>query len=170
ENETVVWTRLLSKGEFQPTLASAFGAGRGWGAILPFLLIALTALVLAGAATPRLRLDARALAWALLTLAAWALFAALAPTALGIDHRGLLDIRAAGDPTALNLLLHDGVRYPLTKLTLYAGLAGLAMVLAMWALRRLHVHRGDVGDTDDRALGREQPHDGHPARASSSPS
>ncbi len=136
ENETVVWTRLLSKGEFQPTLASAFGAGRGWGAILPFLLIALAAVLVAGAATPRLRLGPRALTAALLTLAAWALFATLVPTALGIDHRGLLDIKAAGDPTALDLVLHSGVRYPLTKLALYAGLAGLAMVSAMWALRR----------------------------------
>src|SRR5581483_5966033 len=28
ENETAVWTRLLSKGEFQPTIATALGAGR----------------------------------------------------------------------------------------------------------------------------------------------
>ncbi len=40
ENETDIWTRLLSKGEFQPTIASAFGLGRGWGAIWPFLLAA----------------------------------------------------------------------------------------------------------------------------------
>ena len=36
------------------------------------------------------------------------------PTALGIDHRGLLSIVGAGDHTALNLKLHHGIRYPLT--------------------------------------------------------
>ena len=45
---------------------------------------------------------------------------------LGIDHRGLLDIKGAGDATALNLSLHNGARYPLARLALYAALAGLA--------------------------------------------
>ena len=40
ENETVVWVRYLSKGLFQPTIASAYGLGRGWGGIWPFLLAA----------------------------------------------------------------------------------------------------------------------------------
>jgi hypothetical protein len=145
ENETVVWTRLLSKGEFQPTLASALGAGRGWGAIWPFLLLAAAALIAVAGATPRLRLGPRELGWALLTLAGWALFATLAPTLLGIDHRGLLDIRSAGDATALNLTLHDGVRYPLTKLVLYAGVAGALAVAAMWALRRGAAREDRVG-------------------------
>jgi hypothetical protein len=65
-----------------------------------------------------------------LALAAWGLFAAIAPTALGIDHRGLLSIVGAGDHTALNLTLHDGARYPLTRLVLYAGVAGLAALAA----------------------------------------
>jgi hypothetical protein len=142
ENETVVWTRLLSKGEFQPTIATAFGLGRpgvgvsNWGGIWPFLLAAGGALVLAAAAIPRLRLSPQALGWAALSLLAWALFAALAPTVLGIDHRGLLDIQGAGDTTALNLTLHHGVRYPLTRLTIYAGIAGGLSVAAMWCLRR----------------------------------
>ena len=38
ENETVVWARYLRQGFFQPTIASAYGAGRGWGAISPFLI------------------------------------------------------------------------------------------------------------------------------------
>ena len=40
ENETVTWMRYLSKGFFQPTIASAYGLGRGWGGIWPFLLAA----------------------------------------------------------------------------------------------------------------------------------
>ena len=40
ENETVTWMRYLSKGLFQPTIASAYGLGRGWGGIWPFFLFA----------------------------------------------------------------------------------------------------------------------------------
>ena len=140
ENETVVWTRLLSKAEFQPTIASALGAGRGWGGVWPVLLAIGGAVVLAGAATPRLRLGARALGAGALALLAWALFAALAPTALGIDHQGLLSIVKAGDSTALDLPLHNGSRYPLDRLTLYCGLAGVLALGAMWLARR---ERGD---------------------------
>jgi hypothetical protein len=140
ENETVVWTRLLSKGEFQPTIATALGAGRGWGGIWPFLLAVTGAAVLAGAATPRLRLGGAALGAGVLAVLAWALFAGLGPTALGIDHQGLLSIVKAGDHTALDLTLHDGARYPLTRLTLYCGLAGLLALGAMWLARR---ERGD---------------------------
>jgi hypothetical protein len=76
------------------------------------------------------RLTLAALAAGALALLAWGLFAGLAPTALGIDHRGLLSIVGAGDHTALNLKLHDGARYPLTTLVLIAGGAGLAALLA----------------------------------------
>ena len=153
ENETVVWTRLLSKGEFQPTIATALGAGRGWGGIWPFLLAIGAALVVAAAATPRLRLGVHALGAGLLALLAWALFAALAPTALGIDHQGLLSIVKAGDPTALNLPLHSGTRYPLTRLTLYCGIAGVVALAAMWLARR---ERGD-GERAEQSAGAQVP-------------
>jgi hypothetical protein len=136
ETETVVWGRLLQAGEFQPTIASAFGAGRGWGAIWPFLLAAGAGIAVAALATPRLRLSAAGIGWGLLALLAWGLFAALAPTALGIDHRGLLSIVGAGDKTALNLALHNGSRYPLTTLVLIASGAGLLALAAAWALGR----------------------------------
>jgi hypothetical protein len=136
ETETVVWGRLLEAGEFQPTIASAFGAGRGWGAIWPFLLAAGAGIAVAAAATPRLRLSAPAVGWGLVALLGWGLFAALAPTALGIDHRGLLSIVGAGDKTALNLALHNGSRYPLTTLVLIASGAGLLALAAAWALGR----------------------------------
>jgi hypothetical protein len=136
ETETVVWGRLLEAGEFQPTIASAFGAGRGWGAIWPFLLAAGAGIALAALATPRLRLSAASVGWGLLALLGWGLFASLAPTALGIDHRGLLSIVGAGDKTALNLTLHSGSRYPLTTLVLIASGAGLLALAAAWALAR----------------------------------
>ena len=135
ENETVVWARLLGNGSFQPTIASAFGLGRGWGAIWPFLLAAGGAVVLAAWATPRLRLTGAALGAGVASLLAWALFAALAPTLLGIDHRGLLSIVGAGDHTALNLTLHDGVRYPLRTLVPLAAVAGLLALGVMGLLR-----------------------------------
>jgi hypothetical protein len=130
ENETVVWARYLDRGLFQPTIASAYGLGRGWGGIWPFLLAALIGIVLAALASSRVRLSPAALGWGLLALLAWALFAAIAPTALGIDHQGLLSIVGAGDHTALNLKLHDGARYPLTHLVLIAGVVGLLALAA----------------------------------------
>ena len=56
-------------------------------------------------ARARVRLTAAALGWGVLALLAWALFAALAPTLLGIDHQGLLSIYKAGDHTALSTKL-----------------------------------------------------------------
>jgi hypothetical protein len=132
ENETVTWMRFLSKGLFQPTIASAYGLGRGWGGIWPFFLAAGAALVAAVWATPRLHLSAATLRWGLLALIGWALFAALAPTVLGIDHAGLESIFKAGDHTAFNLPLHSGARYPLKTLAAAAAVAGL---LAMGAMR-----------------------------------
>jgi len=132
ENETVVWVRYLSKGLFQPTIASAYGLGRGWGGIWPFFLAAGGAVLAAAWATPRLRLSAATLGWGLLALAGWALFAALVPTLLGIDHAGLASIYKAGDHTAFNLKLHSGARYPLETLALLAALAGLLALLVAW--------------------------------------
>ncbi len=142
ENEAVVWTRYLSQAFFQPTIASAYGLGRGWGGIWPFLLAAGGGVVLAALATARVRLTLAELGAGALALLAWGLFAALAPTALGIDHRGLLSIVGAGDHTALNLTLHDGSTYPLTKLVLIAGAAGL---VALALARLLRNERGAAG-------------------------
>jgi hypothetical protein len=132
ETEVVVWARYLREGYFQPTIASAYGLGRGWGGIWPFLLPAGGAVVLAAWATPRLRLANATLGWGLLALAGWCLFAVLGPSVLGLDHQGLLDIRSAGDRTALNLTLHDGSRYPLRALAPIAAVGGL---LALGAMR-----------------------------------
>ena len=135
ENETVVWMRYLGEGFFQPTIASAYGLGRGWGGIWPFLLAAGGGVVLAAWATPRLRLTNATLGYGLLALIGWCVFAALGPTVLGIDHAGLESIVKAGDHTALNLTLHDGSRYPLKTLAPTAALAGLLAMCAMRLLR-----------------------------------
>ena len=132
ETETDSWMRYLSKGFFQPTIASAFGLGRGWGGIWPFLLAAAGGVVLAALATPRLRIGAHALGYGLLALIAWGLFAALAPTVLGIDHAGLESIVGAGDHTALSTTLHPGFSsYPLKTLVPVAAVAGLLALCAM---------------------------------------
>jgi hypothetical protein len=131
ENEAGVFTRYLGQGLFQPTIASAFGMGRSWGGIWPFVLCAGGGVALAVRATARTRISSRSLLWGIATLAGWCLFAALAPTLLGIDHRGLLSIVGAGDHTALNLTLHNGTRYPLRTLApLAAGVSLLALLLA----------------------------------------
>jgi len=132
ENETVTWVRYLSKAYFQPTIASAYGLGRGWGGIWPFLFFAGGAVLAAAGATPRARISTAMLGWGVLAVAGWALFAALAPTVLGIDHAGLQSIYGAGDHTAFNLKLHSGARYPLEKLTLIAAAAGLLALLLAW--------------------------------------
>jgi hypothetical protein len=135
ENETVTWMHYLSKGFFQPTIASAYGLGRGWGGVWPFFLAAGGAVVAAVWASARVRLCAGTVRAGLLALLAWALFAALAPTVLGIDHAGLQSIYDAGDKTALNLKLHSGATYPLKTLAPLAALAGLLALTAMRLLR-----------------------------------
>jgi hypothetical protein len=139
ETETIVWARYLRQGFFQPTIASAFGLGRSWGAIWPFFLAAGGAVVLAALATPRLRLTRNSLLAGLALLLGWALFAALAPTVLGIDHQGLLSIVHAGDNTALHKGFGD---YPLKTLAPLAfvvsllGLGACAAFTSVAAARR----------------------------------
>jgi hypothetical protein len=139
ENETVVWARYLRQALFQPTIASAYGAGRGWGGISPFLIAAFGGVLLAAWATPRMRLSPAALGWGLTALILWALFAALAPTILGIDHAGLESIYKAGDHTAFETNMHSFSRYPLKVLAPIAAVAGL---LAL-AGARLWRHQAD---------------------------
>jgi hypothetical protein len=131
ENEAVTWMRYLGEGSFQPTLASAFGLGRSWGGIWPFALAAGGALVLVVRSLPRTHFSGAALGWGVAALVGWGMFAALAPTLLGIDHQGLLSIVRAGDPTALNLKLHSGSRYPLRTLAPLAALLGLLGLVAV---------------------------------------
>ncbi|HEY8303388.1 MAG TPA: hypothetical protein VIG42_02250 [Solirubrobacteraceae bacterium] len=127
ETEAVVWARYLREGFFQPTIASAFGLGRGWGAIWPFPLAAGGAIVLAIFATARTRVSSASLTVGIVALAGWCAFAALAPTLLGIDHRGLLSIVGAGDNTALHKGFGD---YPLRTLAPLAAGVGLVGLLA----------------------------------------
>jgi hypothetical protein len=149
ENEAVVFTRYLGKGFFQPTIATAYGLGRGWGGIWPFLVAAGGGVLLATLATARVRLSWAQLGAGALALLAWGLFAAVGPTALGIDHRGLLSIVGAGDHTALNLKLHLGIRYPLTTLVLIAGVAGL---VALAVARLARNERDERGRRRDASL------------------
>ena len=133
ENETVTWMRYLSKGFFQPTIASAYGLGRGWGGIWPFFLVRRRGGAGGGVgdAAPA-TLARRRSRGACVALVGWALFAALAPTVLGIDHAGLQSIYKAGDHTAFNLTLHSGARYPLKTLALVAAVAGLLALVVAW--------------------------------------
>jgi hypothetical protein len=135
ETEVVIWARLLGGAAFQPTIASAFGLGRGWGAIWPFFLAVGAGLALAVRSTPRMRLSRETLLAGVLAVLAWALFAALAPTVLGIDHRGLESIVKAGDQTALHKGFGD---YPLRTLAPIAAAIGLVALGTMALLRHEH--------------------------------
>ena len=154
ETETVVWARYLRQGFFQPTIASAYGLGRGWGGIWPFLLAAGGAVVLGAWATPRLRLSNAALGYGLLALVGWCVFAALGPTVLGIDHAGLESIVKAGDHTALSTTAHPTFStYPLKVLAPIAAVMGLLGLIAMRLLRNEadppRRHRAGTEDTSN---------------------
>ncbi|HTQ68170.1 MAG TPA: hypothetical protein VMI13_05715 [Solirubrobacteraceae bacterium] len=136
EPETVIWGRLLDQGLLQPTIATAYGLDRGWSSIWVFLLPATAGLVLATAGTRRVKLTAAGAGWGVLVLLAWALFAALAPHLLGIDHAGLESIFKAGDDTALKTVpgrAHSA--YPLDKVVLIAAAAGLLALGAFGLMR-----------------------------------
>jgi hypothetical protein len=136
ETETVVWARYLGEGFFQPTIASAYGLGRGWGGIWPFLVAAGGGVGLAVAATPRLRFTDGSLLAGIAALVGWCAFAALGPTVLGIDHQGLLSIYKAGDHTALSTAAHPSFSsYPLKALAPIAAAVGLLALLTMRLLR-----------------------------------
>jgi hypothetical protein len=133
ETEAIVWARYLREGFFQATIASAFGLGRGWGGIWPFLLAAGAAVLLTVFATTRTRISRSSLIAGVLALAGWCAFAAIAPTLLGIDHRGLLSIVGAGDKTALHKGFGD---YPLRTLAPLAAVVGLLGLLSAYWFSR----------------------------------
>ena len=128
ESETGIWTRLLSKGFFQPTIVSALGSSRGWIVVVPFLLLAGAAVVLAATVTP-LRLGRRDLLWGAVAVGAWALYAALGPSVLGLDHAAELRIVAAGDPTATTPRAGP---HPLANLALLSLAATLVAMMLAW--------------------------------------
>jgi hypothetical protein len=151
ETETSTWMQYLSSGSFQPTIASAYGAGRGWVALLPFLAAIAAAIGLGAYATERMRLTLRALAAGVAAAATWALVAAIVPTGLGLDSAALHKIGAAGDPTALH---KPWGHYPLTDLVLVAFGAGLLTLLLARLLRhqrRPAVPRKRGGPVRERA-------------------
>ncbi len=151
ETETVSWMRHLLEGFFQPTIASAYGLGRGWGEIWTFLLPALGAIVLAAIATPRMRLTPASLRAGALALAAWALYAALAPTLLGLDHQGLLDTLRSGDPHALTKGAYFGP-YPLRALVPLACGFALVALTGAWIWRSDGYSKpADGGDSSRRS-------------------
>lgn len=127
ETEAVVWGRYLVQGFFQPTIATAYGMGRGWAGIWPFLVPAAGAVLLAALATAPTRISNRSLLAGAGALVGWCVFAVVAPTVLGLDHQGLLDIVKAGDETALHKGFGD---YPLRTLAPLAAGAGVLVLLA----------------------------------------
>jgi hypothetical protein len=129
ETEAVVWGRYLLRGFFQPTIATAYGLGRGWGGIWPFFVAGGAALLLVALSTARTRISGSSLVAGIGVLVGWCAFAALAPTLLGLDHQGLLDIVKAGDNTALHKGFGD---YPLRTLAPLAAGAGLLSLLGAW--------------------------------------
>jgi hypothetical protein len=114
-DDTGHWISRIAEGNFTATVVSLAGAGHGWIAIVPFLLLVAVAVAAGIAATP-LRLTRRDLWLGAATLAAWIVVEHGAPALLQVD-------RLVGESWGL-----------LAAVALVAGL--------VWALVRLH--RGDV--------------------------
>jgi hypothetical protein len=129
ETETATWTRYATTHWFQPTIVSSFNGTRSYLAPLPFLVLAVIAVLLAVRATPWTPISRTSLAIGAAIAGAWALAAIVAPTWLGIDHRALENTHNAGDPRALNL---PWGRWPLTHLGLVALGAALALLVVAW--------------------------------------
>ncbi len=133
EADTGLWGPALAGGDFQHTLVSALGLGDGWVAAAPFVALIGAALMLgAGAAgSERLRLSARQAALGAAAAIAWAAFAILGPTVLGIDASAGARIVAAGGSAAPEV---DHGPLPLLELALLGlavSLAGLALAVAL---------------------------------------
>jgi hypothetical protein len=131
ETETATWTRYATTHFFQPTIVSVFDGTRSYLAPLPFLVLAVIAVLLAVRATPWTPISRTSLAIGAGIAGAWALVAIVAPTWLGIDHRALENTHNAGDPKALKL---PWGRWPLTHLGLVALGAALAVLVIAWWL------------------------------------
>jgi hypothetical protein len=154
ETEAVTWMRYVRAGLFQPTIASAYGLGRGWGGIWPFFLAAGAAVVLATLATTRTRISRASLGAGVLALLGWCVFAALGPTLLGIDHQGLLDIVKAGDLTAL----HKGFgNYPLRVLAPVAAGVGLFGLICARIVAGGPVKQRRVGSRPPKSVSGSEP-------------
>ena len=130
EADTGLWGPALAGGDFQQTILSAAGIADGWLAAAPFVLLLGGAFVLAGlaAGSERLWLSLRQAGVGLAAVAGWAVFAVLAPSALGVDASAGARIVAEGgsarpevDHGALPLL-------ELVVLALLVAVAGLALV------------------------------------------
>jgi hypothetical protein len=124
EPETGIWTARLGNGELQASAFTELGVDRAWLAWTPALALLVLALVVALRGVPRP--SKRQLGAGLAAVAAWALFAALGPHALGIDA-------AAEKAVALGLgdLPHPYGPQPIDTLALIGAVAGaLALVAA----------------------------------------
>ena len=126
EGDTGQWMRLLEHHDVQGTVVTLFGV-HGLVTVIPFVVLIAVGAVLAWAATPVAALGWRALAAAGGALGAWALFAALGPRVLGIDHAAERKIVSAGDPNAVHEKFGS---HPISHLALAALGAGLLALLA----------------------------------------
>jgi hypothetical protein len=162
EADTGLWAVALAAGDFQTTVVSAAGLADGWLAAAPFVLGVALALALAAAAAPRrLVVSGRQAALGAATAIAWALFAILGPTVLGIDASAGERIVAAGGSAAPEV---DHGRLPLLELSLLAlgiALAGLLIALVASRLRA----RGEPGEGGSEQLAARARRVLSPARA-----
>jgi len=133
EADTGLWGPALAGGEFQQTILSAAGLTEGWLAAAPFVLLVGAAVALAGVAagSERLALSPRQAGLGIAAVAAWAVFAVLGPSVLGVDASAGARIVAAGGSAAPEV---DHGALPLLELAALAlavAVAGLALVFAV---------------------------------------
>lgn len=126
--ETGIWTERLGDGDLQATAFTAFGVDTPWLSWAPALVLLILVLVFAlrGLRRP----SNSQLAVGLAAVAAWTLFAAFGPDALGID-------RAAEKTVAFGLEIpHPYGQRPIETLVLIAAGAGVVVLSAAAFSRR----------------------------------
>jgi hypothetical protein len=108
DGDTGLWAHLIGTGNFEHTLASAFGAKNGWLSQAPLLLALLATTVLAALATPRLGYS-RDVTLAACSVVTWGVVAALVPNVppigAGQSHDFLPLIVAAGAAAIIAVML-----------------------------------------------------------------
>lgn len=140
EADTGLWGPALAGGDFQQTILSAAGIADGWLAAAPFVVLLGGAFVLAGLAAgfKRLGLSLPQAGLGLAAVAGWAVFAVLAPSALGIDASAGARIVAAGGSARPEV---DHGALPLLELVVLALLVSVVGLTLTWAAPRAAARR-----------------------------
>jgi hypothetical protein len=107
--DATYWAHAFARGDFTMTLLSYAGAGHGWVAIAPFVVLAAGAVAAAVVATPRPRPTRADAVWAVVSLVVWWAVATLGHRLLRTDQLDGLPHAGLGGQTAAAILAFAAV-------------------------------------------------------------